>query len=655
MSLFRVATPSVPTRLGHRALSTQSPLPRRTLRGRLWQSRWVRYPVYGTSALLFSVATVMGTLLLYDAQSYRQHKAHDMRHLELSASERGGPDNLPILQRQEHDGVSRKPRLVVVGGGWAAVALLRKLDPEAYDVTVVSPLNYFLFTPLLPSVAVGTVGLRSVTESLRHLLARSKSMYIQGAALNVHTELDGASRKASGDAAGLLEVEVISPEWDGSPEMAHEKRRDHTVYVPYDKLVVAVGSVSSTYGAKGIEHTHRLKTVHDAVGLRKHLLENLEMASRPTTTPEERRRLMSFVVCGGGPTGVEIAAEIYDMLKEDVPKYYPPSLANEASVHLIQNGSHILNTYSEKISEYAEARFKKQHLDLLTYASVKEVTPTSVVFEVRNPLTNTTEMRSIESGCTVWSAGVAMADFTRLLSQKLPMQGHPHALKVDAHLRVQGTEPGSMYAIGDASTIDLDMHGFVERHFALYDKDGDGALEAHECQRLVDVLASKFPIPPKELHHVQHFFSKHEPHRVISLSELQHMLDDVSKTLVSHPPTAQMASQEGAYLAKKLNNWAKLDQKHALPRSHGEVEFDAEEAAARPFTYHPLGSIAYLGHAAAFDLPLPGPFSTLFGGLTAMYAWRSVYLSELVSLRCRVLVLGDYIKRSIWGRDVSWL
>ena len=75
----------------------------------------------------------------------------------------------------------------------------------------------------------------------------------------------------------------------------------------------------------------------------------------------------------------------------------------------------------------------------------------------------------------------------------------------------------------------------------------------------------------------------------------------------------------------------------------------------KPFKFHSLGSIAYLGNAAAFDLPLPEPFKTFFGGIVAMYAWRSVYLSELVSLRTRALVLGDFIKRELWGRDVSWL
>jgi NADH dehydrogenase len=107
----------------------------------------------------------------------------------------------------------------------------------------------------------------------------------------------------------LLEVEV--PTEDG-PARA---------YVPYDKLVIAVGSRSNDHGVKGLEHCYQLKTIPDAQAIRRRIMMNLEMASLPTTTPEQRKHLLSFVVCGGGPTGVEFAAELSDMLNEDVLDY----------------------------------------------------------------------------------------------------------------------------------------------------------------------------------------------------------------------------------------------------------------------------------------------------------------------------------------------
>lgn len=92
-------------------------------------------------------------------------------------------------------------------------------------------------------------------------------------------------------------------------------------YVPYDKLVVAVGATSMTHGVEGIEYTERLKTIRDAIDIRRKIIENVEKACIPTTSPEERKRLLSFVVCGGGPTGVEFAAELSDWINEDLVKW----------------------------------------------------------------------------------------------------------------------------------------------------------------------------------------------------------------------------------------------------------------------------------------------------------------------------------------------
>ena len=125
------------------------------------------------------------------------------------------------------------------------------------------------------------------------------------------------------------------------------------------------------------------------------------------------------------------------------------------------------------------------------------------------------------------------------------------------------------------------------------------------------------------------------------------------------PATAQVASQQGKYLAKKLNKLAKLrDQGRDLNPHNEEDVFDLEEEVYEPFEYRNLGSLAYIGNAAAFDLPLPGPlqkFGSFAGGIVAMYAWRSFYMSEAVSSRMKLLLLSDYIRRGLFGRDLSRL
>lgn len=167
---------------------------------------------------------------------------------------------------------------------------------------------------------------------------------------------------------------------------------------------------------------------------------------------------------------------------------------------------------------------------------------------------------------------------------------------------------------------------------------------------LVNSLRRKFPIAAAHLSEMRRLFREYDydsNHR-LSHTELRDLVLQSTKNMTSLPPTAQVASQEGKYLGRKLNRYAKRRDAESLPTS-GDVDDDVY----RPFSFRGLGSVAYLGNAAAFDLPLPGPLGTVFGGIGAMYAWRSVYLSELVSMRTRLLVLSDYIKRGLWGRDLS--
>ncbi len=122
----------------------------------------------------------------------------------------------------------------------------------------------------------------------------------------------------------------------------------------HNEALMPAGSVTNPHGVKGLEHCHFLKSIEDAGSIREQILQNLERACLPITSDEERRRLLSFVVCGGGPTGVEFAAEIVDLLNEDLTKYFPKVLRNEVSVHVVQSRGHILNTYDEALSKYAE-------------------------------------------------------------------------------------------------------------------------------------------------------------------------------------------------------------------------------------------------------------------------------------------------------------
>lgn len=341
-------------------------------------------------AFVITSGVIVAAFFAYDASTYRESPtAEDIPVSELALNpRRGGPKNLPIADFLvgDYDSDSMleqkdKPRLVILGTGWGSVALLKNLNPGDYHVTVVSPTNYFLFTPMLPSATVGTLGLRSLVEPVRRIIERVNGHFLKASATDVHF-----SEKL---------VEVSQTDRDGNKK---------NFYLPYDKLVVGVGCVTNPHGVKGLENCNFLKTIDDARQIKNKVLENMEMACLPTTTDEERRRLLSFVVCGGGPTGVEFAAELFDLLNEDLLHSFPRIVRNEISVHIIQSRTHILNTYDEALSKYAEGRFTRDGVEVLTNARVKEVQKDKVLFSQVED--GKTVVKEIPTGFCLWSTGV---------------------------------------------------------------------------------------------------------------------------------------------------------------------------------------------------------------------------------------------------------
>ena len=131
----------------------------------------------------------------------------------------------------------------------------------------------------------------------------------------------------------------------------------------------------------------------------------MEAACLPTTSDEERRRLLSFVISGGGPTGVEFAAELFDFLNEDLARSFPKILRNAVSVHLIKSRGHILNTYDEALSEYAEKNLAHDQVEVLTNSRVKEVLPDKILFTQKGEKGETIT-KEIPHGFCLWSTGV---------------------------------------------------------------------------------------------------------------------------------------------------------------------------------------------------------------------------------------------------------
>ncbi len=301
----------------------------------------------------------------------------------------------------------RRSRLVILGSGFGAFAVMLDADPSLYDVTVVSPRNHLVFTPLLASTTVGTVEFRSIIAPVRRPGVR---FYLARA-----TGVDPERRLVRCEANGAaFEVE-------------------------YDILVIAVGAVPNTFGLPGVkEHARFLRDVEQARALRQEALGCLERAAVPGIAPEERARLVRFVICGGGPTGVEVAAELHDLAYEEGRKYFP-EVAEDVRITVVEAGPGILSGFDEKLSRYAAEAFRRQRIEVRTLSPVVRVERGWV------------ELKSgerIPYGVLLWSTGNAPTE----LARALPFQkDRGERLIVDHYLRVSGRP--EVYALGDCAAL----------------------------------------------------------------------------------------------------------------------------------------------------------------------------------------------------------
>jgi len=207
---------------GTRRLISNKPLPER---GPLF--RFLYRSLALTGGFILASGGLVLAFFIYDATTYREDLSFsDIPVSNLALNPRqGGPKNLPIAEVlvddddcEENIRQKNKPKLVILGSGWGSVALLKTLNPEDYHVTVVSPVNYFLFTPMLPSATVGTLELRSLVEPVRRIVNRLRGHFLKAEA----EEIEFSEK--------LLEVSQT----DASGVKRH-------FYLPYDKLVIGVG------------------------------------------------------------------------------------------------------------------------------------------------------------------------------------------------------------------------------------------------------------------------------------------------------------------------------------------------------------------------------------------------------------------------------
>ena len=379
--------------------------------------------------------------------------------------------------------------------------------------------------------------------------------------------------------------------------------------IKYDRLVVTVGAQTNTFGIPGVrEYCSYLKSVEDARKIRTALVNCFERANIPFLSDEDRRNNLTFTVIGAGPTGIEFAAELRDFVEQDGPKYYP-KLLQHVRIKVIEAAPTVLAPFDKELQDEAIQQFTRpvnikdpdvqkllpadfEMTSLYLGCSVKEVKEKTIVLN---------DGREMNYGLAVWAAGNGPLPITLQLIESLDktqaeVQDVARGrVAVDPWLRVIGSD-GKILSFGDCSCI----------------------------------------------------------------------------TQGQLPATAQVAAQQGEYLAqlmnKNFNMSPKVTDEGVFPpptRDPKRKLVSLSEAVAgistksveyaKPFQFLNLGILAYTGGGSALaQVPLTPNSTPVKGkGPLGNVVWRSVYLSKQVSWRNRFLVLNDWIKRRIFGRDIT--
>ena len=309
---------------------------------------------------------------------------------------------------------SPNPRVVIIGGGFAGLALAKKLKNKKVQVVLLDKHNYHTFQPLLYQVATGGLEAGSIAYPIRKVIQEYNDFYFR---LTSVKEIDTKNQKV------IAEIGELH----------------------YDYLVMATGSKTNYFGNKEIErNVMSMKTIPQSLNIRSLILENFEQAVL-IKDQQEKNALMNFVLVGGGPTGVELAGALAEMKKAILQKDYPDLDIANMGINLIQGEGRVLNTMSEKSSEAAE-RFLVE----LGVKVWKNVRVTS--YDGRTINTNTG--LTFESATVIWTAGVKGAAIAGIDASALVK--NVERIRVNQFNQILGYN--NLFAIGDIASMESEKY-----------------------------------------------------------------------------------------------------------------------------------------------------------------------------------------------------
>ncbi|MGI5376504.1 NAD(P)/FAD-dependent oxidoreductase [Streptomyces sp. CA-251387] len=318
--------------------------------------------------------------------------------------------------------VKERARILVVGGGYVgmytALRLQRRLKQELArgeaEITVVSPDPYMTYQPFLPEAAAGSISPRHVVVPLRRVLPQCRVV------IGEATAIDHAKRTAT--------LTTLATEEEGTG----------TEQLSYDELVLAPGSISRTLPIPGLaEHGIGFKTVEEAIGLRNHVIEQMDIASS-TRDPAIRDAALTFVFVGGGYAGVEALGELEDMARY-AARYYHNVRPEDMKWILVEASDRILPEVGEDMGRYTVTELRRRNIDVRLHTRLESCTDRVAVLS---------DGARFPTRTVVWTAGVKPHPI--LAATDLPLNGRGR-LKCTPELTIEGTTHA--WAAGDAAAV----------------------------------------------------------------------------------------------------------------------------------------------------------------------------------------------------------
>jgi NADH:ubiquinone reductase (H+-translocating) len=272
-----------------------------------------------------------------------------------------------------------RPRIVIVGGGFAGIATAKALRHCDADITIIDRRNHHIFQPLLYQVATAVLAPSDVAAPIRQLAAKQKNVSVTLAEV-VSVDLKSRSVDAEYPGIGVRKID-------------------------FDYLVIAAGTQSSYFGHNEFaKYAPCLKTMTDAEAIRTKILTAYELAES-TDDADERLRQMTFVLVGAGPTGVELAASIAQMTTTTLRSNFRRIDPASTSIFLLEGGKRVLPSFAESLSEKAAKRLAKLGVKVITGAMVEHIDDRGVIVGGKR----------IESGTVLWTAGVSPSPLVKML------------------------------------------------------------------------------------------------------------------------------------------------------------------------------------------------------------------------------------------------